>query len=279
MLSHFKLFFVPTLLLFFSVQTFALSPLELIHLRLKQRLGERSTPAIAPVIQPVEKKQSAEEKVNKIIAKIERHKLHTAAKNWQIDRIYCDKLSTKVNKKQCWQLLAKQQKKCKTQIFNHDAIIIDLKTQLLYGIKRCRLVVYSRVITGAYKTPTPAGDYKLLFQRSNHYMQPPQEKYLGFTKKYHIDRGWYYSRRGYAIHDANWRKGKYWGAKYRHYTGSHGCTNTPTVAMDIIWREFGKGTKVYNRNGLPIAWKQELQQKVSDRQPIDPRNSWYVGDY
>ncbi len=161
----------------------------------------------------------------------------------------------------CKDLLIEQDSECSDDMKTFGKkLYIDLGEQMIYGVKNCKLIVYSRILSGKNSTPSPTGKYKIYSRRGPHYMQG----------EWYVTQAFYF-RGGFAVHNAGWRKTpKMWAKWYRSYGGSHGCINTPFDAMDIIWNEFEVGDPVELYYTIPDDIKSELTSKIGDRQPIDP---------
>ncbi len=195
----------------------------------------------------------------------EKEEILLRAKTGALTSEICTTIANDDNKRLCSFELWKQNQNCSKQVISENKIIVDLQNQLLYGVKDCRLEVYSRIITGKNTTPTPAGTFQVYNRRGPHHMQ----------QQWYVTKAFYYSG-DYAIHDATWRTESYmWNVDWRKWGGSHGCVNTPSEAMQIIWNEFDVGSSVEVYRVLPEDIALELRKKVGSREPTLPDSGQY----
>jgi hypothetical protein len=115
-------------------------------------------------------------------------------------------------------------------------IEVDLSAQHMWFYKEGELVIDTDVVTGnmsrGWRTPEMVSDVK--YKARNAVLRGVD---YATPVKY-----WVPFYRGYGIHDANWR-GSFGGAIYQT-SGSHGCVNTPTAAMKVLYENVEKGTPV-----------------------------------
>lgn len=189
----------------------------------------------------------------------EKRRIEEKRKNYQLNYDYCLMLSNFENFKYCTGLLKNQEDDCNNSIIKGSNIYIDLGNQVLYAVKNCDVIVYTRIISGKNSTPSPTGNYKIYEKRGAHWMQG--EWFVNMS---------FYFRGGFAIHDAGWRQGIYWKKENRGYYGSHGCINMPKEAMDILWNNFSVGDGVHLYYHLPNDIAEKLNQKIADKEIIDP---------
>ncbi|QQS59591.1 L,D-transpeptidase [Candidatus Peregrinibacteria bacterium] len=187
---------------------------------------------------------------------LERKRIAEKRKEWNLHPEYCFHRRTYENYRLCESLLQNQQYECIRQETYGKKIIVDIEHQLLYGVKNCQLVVYSQVITGKNSTQTPPGKFHIYERRGEHFMQGT----------WFVTKAFYFWK-GYALHDAEWRKEPYWSPETRAIYGSHGCVNTPDVPMQILWDTFDVGDEVEIYKSLPEKIAKELQQKIGSRIP------------
>ncbi len=192
----------------------------------------------------------------------ERKKILDLQKNWRLSKEYCDSRSSFRNYAFCQSLLIQQNRFCAEQKTNGTRLIIDLDEQVMYGLKNCELVVYTRITSGKNSTPTPIGSYRIYQRRGPHWMQG----------EWFVNKAFYF-RGGYAIHDAGWRLPPFWRPEKRAVHGSHGCINTPGSMMEMVWDKFDVGDTVAIYRSLPDDIATELKQKVGTRVPFDPESS------
>jgi hypothetical protein len=191
----------------------------------------------------------------------ERKRILDTQKQWKLTPEYCFYRSSFENFQYCINQYRQQQKNCSLQKTSGTRIIIDLEYQVLYGLKECRLEVYTRVMTGKDLTPTFPGEYKIYHKRGPHYMQG----------QWFVNKAFYYSG-DFAIHDAPWRKHPYWEIEKRKVHGSHGCTNLPKESMEKVWNLFRIGDTVQVFSHLPDDIAQELRQKIRNTPPTLPNS-------
>lgn len=156
------------------------------------------------------------------------------------------------------ELIAERKAQCVNKKIAGNNIYIDLNAQKIYGVKDCEMIVYSRTITGKNSTPSPVGEFKILFSRTKHWMQG----------EWYVKKAYYFDRRGYAVHDAGWRY--LWEPKHRAVYGSQGCINMPFEAMDIIWENFAIGDNVKIFRSIPDDIQAELDEIALEEDFIDP---------
>lgn len=226
--------------------------------------AEEKAPLDAPAVSapraPKVRSDLTPEEIEELKKNVERKQIMIRRNNWQLSEAYCFGRTYYENVPFCNIQLQAQNEACSEQITVGNNVYIDLKHQLLFAVKDCRLVVYTRVITGKNKTPSPTGHYKIYQRRGPHFMQG--EWYVTMAL---------YFRGGFALHDADtWRKGKNWLPEKRAIYGSHGCINITRSAMNTIWENFTVGDGVHIYYTLPPEIAAEIWQKVGTKSPIDP---------
>ncbi len=199
----------------------------------------------------------SKEEIEELKKEVERKKIIREKENWRLTEHYCLLRSDYDNFLFCLEKLEEQKQACEAQKTYGNNIYISLNDQLLYAVKNCQLVAYSIVITGKNKTPTPTGTFHIYSARGPHYMQG----------EWFVNKAFYFWR-GYALHDAGWRTGKYWEKEYRAYYGSHGCVNLPQKTMNILWDQYVVGDNVYVYYSLPEEIFSELKEKIGTKKPI-----------
>jgi len=119
-------------------------------------------------------------------------------------------------------------------------ILVDISDQKMVFIKNGKTLVETPVVTGTLGSrDTPRGTFKVFSKMKDTWLTGP-------TWHNHVDYWMEFKSGGWGIHDAAWRKGKFGGSIYKT-DGSHGCVNTPTQAMKIIYNNAPNGTKVVVR--------------------------------
>ena len=115
-------------------------------------------------------------------------------------------------------------------------IEIDLTQQKMYFYQGGNCLVSTDIVTGntGRKWGTPAGAYYVYAKQRNRYLRGPG--YRSFVKY------WMPVNKNIGIHDASWRK-EFGGEIYKK-GGSHGCINTPTDAVTLIYEHAVVGTPV-----------------------------------
>mgnify|MGYP004675900687 FL=1 len=115
-------------------------------------------------------------------------------------------------------------------------IEIDLTQQKMYFYQGGNCLVSTDIVTGntGRKWGTPAGAYYVYAKQRNRYLRGPG--YRSFVKY------WMPVNKNIGIHDASWRK-EFGGEIYKK-GGSHGCINTPTDAVTLIYENAVVGTPV-----------------------------------
>jgi len=114
-------------------------------------------------------------------------------------------------------------------------IDVNLSTQKMMYIHNGTVVLQSDVVTGKPSTPTPAGEFSVLYKQSPTVLRgadyaAPVSYWMPFT--------W----AGHGLHDATWQP--WFGGNRWTFAGSHGCVNLPMwAAADLYWR-VGAGTRV-----------------------------------
>lgn len=189
----------------------------------------------------------------------ERQNILNRQKRFLLSHDYCMERRSFENHSLCLRLLSSQEERCSLQETSGDKIIIDLQKQLLYAVKDCKLVAYTRITSGKDETPTPTGKWRIYEARGPHYMQD----------EWYVEKAFYFYG-GYAVHDANWRTGSAWRVDRRGLNGSHGCINTPAPVMSVLWSEYDIFDEVEVYDSLPWRVQWELSAKVSGVSPYNP---------
>lgn len=102
-------------------------------------------------------------------------------------------------------------------------IQIDIRAQLITCFEGERAVFTTPTASGTYRTPTPLGEFRILYKRHTRRMIGDDYDLAG------VPFPTYFTRSGVAIH------GTYWHNDYgRRY--SHGCLNVPSRAARWIFR-------------------------------------------
>ncbi len=102
-------------------------------------------------------------------------------------------------------------------------INIDLRSQMLTCYEDEQAVFATRVASGASKTPTPYGEFRVLYKRHTRRMMGEDYDLSG------VPFPVYFTRSAVAIH------GTYWHNNYG-FRSSHGCVNVPSSAAKWIFR-------------------------------------------
>lgn len=114
-------------------------------------------------------------------------------------------------------------------------IEVDIARQTMSAFRDGKLVVSTPVVSGRPSGHmTPPGYYRVLTKNGERWLTGPD--YSVFV---HYWLGFYDA---YGIHDAMWRS--VFGGELYKTNGSHGCVNTPTEAMEMIWNNFDIDTPV-----------------------------------
>ncbi len=114
-------------------------------------------------------------------------------------------------------------------------IAIDIANQHMVFYKNGRLILATDVVTG---DPAQGGTPKGLWS----IQEFDRDCWLvGSTYREHVDY-WIGVHGNYGIHDAVWRDS--FGGSIYLYDGSHGCVNTPSAAMALLYETANLGTPV-----------------------------------
>ena len=105
----------------------------------------------------------------------------------------------------------------------------------MWAYEHGRVVVDTVVVTGRPELPTPTGIYHVFAKYSPYKFVSPWPR----GSPYYYDPLWSnyameYESSGYFIHDAPWRTD--WAAGANERDGSHGCVNTPTLPISVLYR-------------------------------------------
>jgi lipoprotein-anchoring transpeptidase ErfK/SrfK len=136
-------------------------------------------------------------------------------------------------------------------IVDYRRIVISLSQQRLTAYDGSRVVLTSLVTTGNRELPTPAGTYHVMakfhpytfispWKKGSPYYYPPSKVVWAL----------YFREGGYFIHDAPWRTAfgpgtnSVIGTPGQNYTGTHGCVNVPSSAMQTLYAWARIGTVV-----------------------------------
>ena len=114
-------------------------------------------------------------------------------------------------------------------------ILVSISQQHMWAYEHGRVVVDTAVVTGRPELPTPTGTYHVFAKYSPYKFVSPWPR----GSPYYYDPLWSnyameYESGGYFIHDAPWRTD--WAAGANERDGSHGCVNTPTLPMSVLYR-------------------------------------------
>jgi len=114
-------------------------------------------------------------------------------------------------------------------------ILVSISQQHMWAYEHGRVVADTVVVTGRPELPTPTGTYHVFAKYSPYKFVSPWPR----GSPYYYDPLWSnyameYESGGYFIHDAPWRTD--WAAGANERDGSHGCVNTPTLPMSVLYR-------------------------------------------
>ena len=113
-------------------------------------------------------------------------------------------------------------------------IRIVLSKQRLTAYEGSRAVLSTDVATGRPDLPTPTGHFHVLDKHSPYLFVSPWPK----GSPYYYDPTWVrwamlFAAGGYYMHDAPWQR--HWGAGANVTSGSHGCVNVQSAAMQRLY--------------------------------------------
>ena len=194
----------------------------------------------------------------------EKKQILKKSNNFTLNEKFCLNIKHLDNFSFCQQHLRNKIQNCKKQGFEGSNIYIDLQSQVLFAVKDCRLLAFSRIISGKNSTPSPVGSFKITSKRGPHLMQ----------RQWAVKKALYFFG-GYALHDASWRVDQYWKKEARALYGSHGCINLPKKTIEILWNNFNLQDEVHIFKYLPLEIAQKLYQKVKIDSLIDPLKDFY----
>lgn len=115
-------------------------------------------------------------------------------------------------------------------------IEVDISDQMVYLYKDNKLLIASPCVTGMNnKHDTRIGYFSIKYKQTNTYLKGPgYRSYVNY---------WMPFDGGIGLHDADgWRND--YGKDIYLKNGSHGCVNTPGVAVKEIYNTVSKGTRV-----------------------------------
>lgn len=201
----------------------------------------------------------------------ERQQIYRRSEEGTLTAAYCGKRYNPRNWTLCQSMLDEEQLRIQQELHEcrvsdvDNRITIDLTKQVLYAVKNCELVVYTKIVSGKFERETPTGVYDFYMHRKNHIMRYPQL----YEGEYPVDNALYFLG-AYALHDANWRSAPYWDAEDRYTYGSNGCVNTPPERMREIVQNFGIGDEIYLTYKVDPWHQMILDRLVGGRVPYDP---------
>ena len=113
-------------------------------------------------------------------------------------------------------------------------IRIVLSKQRLTAYEGSRAVLSTDVTTGRPELPTPTGRFHVLDKHSPYLFVSPWPK----GSPYYYDPTWVrwamlFAAGGYYMHDAPWQR--HWGPGANVTSGSHGCVNVQSAAMQKLY--------------------------------------------
>lgn len=133
---------------------------------------------------------------------------------------------------------------------HHKHIVISLSQQTLYAYKGHRLVLKTYVTTGDSALPTPTGHFHIFAKfHPYEFISPwPQGTRYWYPPSW-VSYAMEFIQGGYFIHDAPWRSVFGPGSNRldepgTNYGGTHGCVNTPYLAMRFLYSWARIGTPV-----------------------------------
>ncbi|HEY6737020.1 MAG TPA: L,D-transpeptidase family protein [Candidatus Saccharimonadia bacterium] len=124
-------------------------------------------------------------------------------------------------------------------------IEVNLSKQHLWVWQDHNVIYDSPVTSGATGAGlgTVTGLFSIYYKTTNTHL-------VGYQYGYDYDvpvKYWMPFYKGYGLHDAAWRNGKFGGPDY-YYGGSHGCVNLPDAAAEFIYNWSTVGTPVWVHN-------------------------------
>jgi lipoprotein-anchoring transpeptidase ErfK/SrfK len=124
-------------------------------------------------------------------------------------------------------------------------IEVNLSKQYMWAYENGQVVHSSPVTSGATGAGlgTATGLFAIYSKRTGTYLNG---RPYGYDYNVYVDY-WMPFYKGYGLHDASWRNGRFGGQDY-YYGGSHGCVNLPhgTAAFLYSWSDIGTPVWVHN---------------------------------
>ncbi len=128
-------------------------------------------------------------------------------------------------------------------------IEISISNQVMWVFKDDDLLVQTPVVTGSAADgwDTPTGDYTIISKETDKVLNGAS---VGFDYQVPVNYWMRLTNSGIGIHDIDWLNAdNAWNSREVYVTqGSHGCINTPSEAMKLIYDSIPVGTPVYIRN-------------------------------
>ncbi len=128
-------------------------------------------------------------------------------------------------------------------------IEISISNQVMWVFKGGELLVQTPVVTGSAADgwDTPTGDYTIISKETDKVLNGAS---VGFDYQVPVNYWMRLTNSGIGIHDIDWLNAdNAWNSREVYVTqGSHGCINTPSEAMKLIYDSIPVGTPVYIRN-------------------------------
>ena len=110
--------------------------------------------------------------------------------------------------------------------------VVDISSQTLTLYDSNEKVLTTPVVTGKDDTPSDIGLFDLDYKMTDAHLTQ-FDVYVDYWMPYNDGEG---------IHDASWRDA--YGGEIYHYSGSHGCINTPYNAVSIVYDTLETGSYV-----------------------------------
>jgi lipoprotein-anchoring transpeptidase ErfK/SrfK len=124
-------------------------------------------------------------------------------------------------------------------------IEINLSRQYMWAYENGQVVHSAPITSGATGAGlgTVTGLFAIYSKGTNTYLNGAQ---YGYNYNVFVNY-WMPFFKGYGLHDASWRNGRFGGQDY-YYNGSHGCVNLPagTAAFIYSWSDIGTPVWVHN---------------------------------
>lgn len=132
-----------------------------------------------------------------------------------------------------------------TSLDSPKYIEVNLSRQYLWAYENGQVVHSAPITSGATGAGlgTVTGLFAIYSKRTNTYLNGSQ---YGYDYNVFVNY-WMPFHKGYGLHDASWRNGRFGGQDY-YYNGSHGCVNMPagTAAFIYNWSDIGTPVWVHN---------------------------------